>query len=72
MTLRNREGKEHKVRIYKEYHSVCPLVGIGAPPTPLPPASVPLPPEPGGGGHHTRLRVRGWGSPNSDDSGEKA
>jgi hypothetical protein len=23
-------------------------------------------PEPGGGGH-TRLRVRGWGSPNSDD-----
>ncbi len=28
-------------------------------------ASVPLPPEPGGG--HTRLRVRGWGSHNSDD-----
>jgi hypothetical protein len=24
------------------------------------------PPEPGGGGH-TRLRVRGWGSPNSDN-----
>jgi hypothetical protein len=55
----------HKVRIYKEYHSVCPLVGIGTLPTPLSPASVPLPPEPGGG--HTRLRVRGWGSPNSDD-----
>jgi hypothetical protein len=35
---------------------------------PIPPlstASVPLPPEPKGG--HTRLRARGWGSPNSDD-----
>ncbi len=49
--------------IYIEYHSVCPLVGVG---TPLSPASVPLPPEPKGGGH-TRLRVRGWGSPSSDD-----
>jgi hypothetical protein len=28
--------------------------------------SQPLPPEPGGGGH-IRLRVRGWGSSNSDD-----
>ncbi len=27
-----------------------------------------IPPEPGGGGGHTRrLRVRGWGSPNSDE-----
>ncbi len=51
-----------KVRTYKEYHSVCPLVGIGTIPTPLSPASVTLPPEPGVGGH-TRLRVRGWGSP---------
>ncbi len=33
----------HKVRIYKEYHSVCPLVGIVTLPTPLSPASVPLP-----------------------------
>ncbi len=32
----------------------------------LSPASVPLPPEPKGGGH-PRLRVRGWGIPNSDD-----
>ncbi len=39
----------HKVRIYKEYHTVCPLVGIGTLPTPLSPASVPLPPEAGGG-----------------------
>jgi hypothetical protein len=45
----------HKVRIYKEYHSVCPLVGIGTLPTPLSPASVPLPQEQGGG------------SPKSDD-----
>ncbi len=46
---------QHKVRIYKEYHSVCPLVGIGTIPTQLSPASVPLPPEPGGG--HTHLRA---------------
>jgi hypothetical protein len=32
----------HKVHIYTEYHSVCPLVGIGT----LSPASVPLPPVP--------------------------
>jgi hypothetical protein len=38
----------HKVRIYKENHSVCSLVGIGTLPTPLSPASVPLPLEPGG------------------------
>jgi hypothetical protein len=35
---------------YLEYHSVCPVVGIGTPPPPLPQASVhPLPPEPKGG-----------------------
>jgi hypothetical protein len=56
----------HKVHTYIEYHSVCPLVGIGTLPPPLSPASVPLPPEPKGGGHN-RLQVRGWGSPNSDD-----
>jgi hypothetical protein len=42
--------------IYKEYHSVCPLVGIGTLPPPLSPSSVPLPPEPkggGGGGAHS-------------------
>ncbi len=32
---------------------------------PLSPASVPLPQE--SKGEHTRLLVRGWGSPNSDD-----
>jgi len=44
-------GCTHKVRINKEYHSVCPLVLIGTLPNPLSPASVPLPPEPGGGAH---------------------
>jgi hypothetical protein len=39
--------------IYKEYHSVCPLVGIGTLPPPLSPASVSLTPEPGGGGGGT-------------------
>jgi hypothetical protein len=40
----------HKVRIFKEYHSVCPLVGIATIPTPLSPASVPSP-QHGGGAH---------------------
>jgi hypothetical protein len=54
--------------VYKEYHSVCPLVGIGTLPTLLSPASVPLPQNRGGGGGgHTRLRMRGWGSSNSGD-----
>jgi hypothetical protein len=57
-------AQDHKVLIYKEYHSVCPLVGIGTLPIPLSPASVP--PSPRGRGH-TRLRVRGWESPNSDE-----
>jgi hypothetical protein len=43
---------QHKVRTYKENHNVCPLVGTGTLPTPLSPAIVPLPPEPGGGGAH--------------------
>ncbi len=65
-------GLIHKVLTYMEHHSVCPLVGIVTPPTPLPKASVPFPPPPPrtkewGGGGYTRLRLRGWGSPNSDD-----
>ncbi len=51
---------------YIEYHISCPLVGIGTLPPPLSPASMPLPPEPKRGGH-TRLRVRGLMSPNSED-----
>jgi hypothetical protein len=38
----------------KEHHSVCPIVGIGTPPTPLPQASVPPPDERGA---HTRLHA---------------
>jgi hypothetical protein len=39
-------------------------------PTPLPQASVPFPPDKrvgGGGTGHTCLRLKGWGSPNSND-----
>ncbi len=43
-----RETLMQKVRIYKKYCSVCPLVGIGTLPTPLSPASVPIPPDAGG------------------------
>ena len=40
---------KYKVHKYMEYHSVCPLVGIGTPPHPLLLASVPpLPPQRGG------------------------
>ncbi len=41
----------HKAHIYIEYHRVCLLVGIGTLPPPLSPASMPLPPEPGGWAH---------------------
>jgi hypothetical protein len=41
------------------------------PPTSSPSSEHALLPETkGGGGVHTRLRVRGWGSPNSDDWGK--
>jgi hypothetical protein len=58
------------IHIYIEYHSGCPLVRVGTPPLALPQASVPPPhPPPGTKGEvvHTRLRVRGRGSPNADD-----
>ncbi len=56
----------HKVLIYIEHHTVCPLVGIGTPPPLQPQASVPSPPDQRVGGY-TRLRLKGWGSPNSHD-----
>ncbi len=36
-------------------------------PNPSPACECALPPEPKGGGGHTRLRLKGWGIPNSDD-----
>ncbi len=47
--------------MYKEYHNVCPLVGIGTLPPPLSPASVPLPPRTKGGGGGTLARRLGVG-----------
>ncbi len=60
-------GSQSTYSIYLEYHSECPLVGIGTPPPPLTQATEPSPRNQNGGGGHTRLRVRRWGSPNSDD-----
>jgi hypothetical protein len=55
--------------IFIEYHSVCPLRRNWDSPTPfLANECASPPPEPKSKrGGHTRLRVRGWGSPNSDD-----
>ncbi len=55
--------------LLKEVSSGIPSseLGLSSVLTPQSPASVPLPPEPGGGGRDTRLRARGWGSHNSDD-----
>ncbi len=43
----------HKVLIYIEHHSLCPLVRIGTPPPLQPQVSVPSPPGPKGGGAHS-------------------
>jgi hypothetical protein len=59
-------GLSHKVRTYKEYHSVCPSSELGLPPTPHPLASVHPPPCFWREGN-TRWRERGWESPNSDE-----
>jgi hypothetical protein len=58
--------EEHKVRTYKEYHSVRPSSELALPPTPHPQASV-LPPPCFWGEGNTRWRERGWESPNSDE-----
>ncbi len=58
--VKSAEPYGHKVRTYKEYHSVALRRNWDSPPTPFSPASVPLPPETGGRGH-TSLRVGGWG-----------
>jgi hypothetical protein len=43
--------------IFYEYHKVCPLVGIGTPPPPLPQASVPPGSKRGGGDIHSPAGV---------------
>jgi hypothetical protein len=43
---------------YLEYQSVCPIVGIGSPPSPAPWSQR---------GGNTHSQVRGSGGPNSDD-----
>ncbi len=58
---------KHEVLIYTEHHSVCPLVGIGTPPTPLLQAIVPPPPNQRVGGWAQSPAGGGWGSPDSDD-----
>ncbi len=55
-----------KVRIHKEYHSVCPSSELGLSQALSRQRVCPSPQNRVGGGH-TCLRVRGWGSPNSDD-----
>ncbi len=81
--LRTRPGKAYIVNqsvqkkpqttyIYKEYHSVCPLVGIATLLTPLLPASVPLTLEPGGGGVGTLACGWGVGGVPIPTAGEKA
>jgi hypothetical protein len=56
----------HKVHIYTEYHSVCPLVGIRTLPSPSLASECAPPPQPKGGRAHSPAG-KGWGSPNSDD-----
>ncbi len=60
MGRRGGDGGDHKVRTYKEYHSVCPSSELGLS-QPLSRQRVfPSPPETGGR-EHTSLRVGGWG-----------
>ncbi len=54
--LQNTDPPPHKVRTYKEYHSVCPSSELGLPPTPHPQASVPPPTCFWGGGEHSLAR----------------
>jgi hypothetical protein len=49
--LKNLNDKDHKVNKYLENHSVCRLVGIGTPPSPLPHVNVHLPPDQRRGAH---------------------
>jgi hypothetical protein len=64
------KGWRHKVHIYLEYHSFCPSLELGPPPpSTASECDSPRAQIGGGGGYtvHTCQRVRGLGSPNSDD-----
>ncbi len=61
-----KDGMSHKVLIQYRLPLWLSPRRNWASPTPLSPASVPLPRKQRGV-EHTRLQVRGWGSPNSDD-----
>ncbi len=60
---------DHKVLIYiysTTLYSTSPRRNWDCP-NPSPASEIALPPGPKGGGGHTRRRLRGWGSPISDD-----
>jgi hypothetical protein len=59
-------GVPHKVHLCKEYHSVCPLVGIGTLPTPSLASECAPPPRTRGGGG-TLACVEGLGESQSVD-----
>jgi hypothetical protein len=56
----------HKVRSYKEYQVYVPSLELGLS-QPLSRQRVCPSPRTKRGGSQTRLQVRGWGSPNSDN-----
>jgi len=56
LVVSSSDGQRHKVRTYKEYHSVCPSSELGLPPNP-PPAGYCAPsPLFLGGGEHSLAR----------------
>ncbi len=59
-------GDAHKVLLYLEYHSVCPIVRIGTPPPKIPHLSVSFPRNQEGDAHSPAGEGAG-GGPNSDD-----
>ncbi len=70
-TVKSCVCRKHKVHIYLEYHSVCPLVGIGTP-HPLS-QRVCFPPEPKGEGGDTHSPAcEGMGESQFWTAGEKA
>jgi hypothetical protein len=56
----------HSTHIYRAPQCMSPRQNWDSP-SPSPASECALPPVPKGGGGHTRPRLRGWASPNSDD-----